>query len=140
MYYLTKIDDQTASAPSAYDGHASELRRQVLVDQSTGSPHMSLSVFHLGAGGHVDAVLHSFETSVYIFSGSLAVTTLGKTVELDAGMLRIATGDPIKIQPVIDALRSRGLIIGAVGQLRQSLEDFFIQTVSEQPPEKGGRP
>ena len=64
----------------------------------------------------------------------------GETVELDAGMLRIATGDPIKIQPVIDALRSRGLIIGAVGQLRQSLEDFFIQTVSEQPPEKGGRP
>ena len=99
MYYLTKIDDETASAPSAYEGHASALRRQVLVDQSTGSPHMSLSVFHLGDGGHVDAVLHSFETSVYVFSGTLLVTSLGKTVELDAHhCMVLPIGEPYSLR------------------------------------------
>ncbi len=43
---------------------------------------MTLSVAHLSDGGHVDAVLHSFETSLYVLSGTLAVTTLGKTSEL----------------------------------------------------------
>jgi mannose-6-phosphate isomerase-like protein (cupin superfamily) len=43
---------------------------------------MTLSVNHLERGGHVDAVLHSFETSLYVFSGTLAVTTLGETAHL----------------------------------------------------------
>ncbi len=80
----------------------------------------------------------------------------GEPVELLSGTLRIATDDPLRIQPIIDAFRSRGLIIRAVRQQRQSLEDFFIQTVSEQGPaaapgsppaistpqtqEQGGRP
>jgi mannose-6-phosphate isomerase-like protein (cupin superfamily) len=43
---------------------------------------MTLSLNHLAAGGHVDAVLHSFETSCYVLSGTLAVTTLGQTTSL----------------------------------------------------------
>lgn len=82
MYHLTTIDDETASPPAHYEGHATEFRRQVLVNQQTGSPHMTLSVGHLGDGGHVDAMLHSFEVSLYVFSGTLAVTTLGETVHL----------------------------------------------------------
>jgi ABC-2 type transport system ATP-binding protein len=72
----------------------------------------------------------------------------GELVELNGNTLRIATGDPLRIQPLIDALRSRGLAIHTVRELRQSLEDFFIQTVSEEPPDgavstaqaQGGRP
>jgi mannose-6-phosphate isomerase-like protein (cupin superfamily) len=45
---------------------------------------MTLSVGHLETGGHVETVLHSFELSVYVFSGSLAVTTLGETTLLAA--------------------------------------------------------
>jgi mannose-6-phosphate isomerase-like protein (cupin superfamily) len=37
----------------------------------------------LDADGHVEAVLHSFEFSVYVLSGSLAVTTLGQTTLLE---------------------------------------------------------
>jgi glyoxylate utilization-related uncharacterized protein len=44
---------------------------------------MTLSVNHLAEGGHVDAVLHSFETSFYVLSGTLALTTLGQTTHLE---------------------------------------------------------
>jgi ABC-2 type transport system ATP-binding protein len=72
----------------------------------------------------------------------------GESVQLGGNTLRIATGDPLRIQPLIDALRSRGLAIQTVRQLRQSLEDFFVQTVSEppkmdspqNPQTRGGRP
>jgi mannose-6-phosphate isomerase-like protein (cupin superfamily) len=43
---------------------------------------MTLSVNHLDDGGRVEAVLHSFETSFYVISGTLAVTTLGQTTLL----------------------------------------------------------
>ncbi len=82
MYHATVIDDESATTPEAFVGHSSGFRRQVLVNRATGSPHMTLTVDHLSEGGHVDAVLHSFETSLYVFSGTLAVTTLGQTSEL----------------------------------------------------------
>jgi len=83
MYYATKIDDSTAAIPSALEGHSFGYRRQVLVNCATGSPHMSLSVGHLDADGYLDPALHSFEFSIYVFSGSLAITTLGQTTLLD---------------------------------------------------------
>ncbi len=43
---------------------------------------MTLSMNHLADDGSVDAVLHSFETSLYVRSGTLAVTTLGQTTLL----------------------------------------------------------
>jgi hypothetical protein len=55
----------------------------------------------------------------------------GEAVELDGNTLRIATGDPLRIQSFLDGLRSRGQVICAVRRLRQSLEDFFVQIVSE---------
>jgi ABC-2 type transport system ATP-binding protein len=82
----------------------------------------------------------------------MASLPTGESIEIVGCTLRIGTGDPLRIQPIIDALRSRGLVIRAVRGLRQSLEDFFIQTLSEQPPDspppgsspptqaQGGRP
>lgn len=84
MYYSTKIDDSKAVTPSTYESHSSGFRQQILVTRATGSPHMTLSIGHLSADGHVDAALHSFEFSIYVFAGSLAVTTLGKTTLLEA--------------------------------------------------------
>jgi len=82
MYHVTVIEDESATTPEAFSAHSSGYRRQILVNRATGSPHMTLTVDHLSEGGHVDAVLHSFETSLYVLSGTLAVTTLGKTSEL----------------------------------------------------------
>jgi ABC-2 type transport system ATP-binding protein len=61
----------------------------------------------------------------------------GESIELEGSTLRIATGDPLRIQPIIDGLRSRALVIHTIREQRQSLEDFFIQTVSEQTPTPG---
>ncbi|MGC1418642.1 MAG: cupin domain-containing protein [Acidimicrobiales bacterium] len=83
MYYSTSIDDKEAVAPRSYVGHSSGYRHQVLISRATGSPHMTLSIGWLEPYGFVEPVLHSFETSLYVFSGSLAVTTLGQTTQLD---------------------------------------------------------
>jgi mannose-6-phosphate isomerase-like protein (cupin superfamily) len=82
MYYVTAIDDKSATTPDSFEQHSSGYRRQVLVNRATGSPHMTLSAGHLSERGHVEAVLHSFEASLYVFSGTLAVTTLGQTSHL----------------------------------------------------------
>ena len=82
MYHVTAIDDENATTPEAFANHSSGYRSQTLVNRATGSPHMTLSVGHLAENGRVDAVLHSFETSLYVFSGTLAVTTLGRTSHL----------------------------------------------------------
>ncbi|MBN2476009.1 MAG: ABC transporter ATP-binding protein [Pirellulales bacterium] len=55
----------------------------------------------------------------------------GTPVELDGSVVRIGTDDAAEVQPVIDALRSRNLVIRAVRPIRQSLEDFFIEAVSD---------
>ena len=55
----------------------------------------------------------------------------GETVELDGEVVRIHTDQAAGIQPVIDALRRRDLTIHSVRLIRQSLEDFFIETVAE---------
>ena len=55
----------------------------------------------------------------------------GETVELDGEVVRIHTDQAAGIQPVIDALRRRDLTIHSVRLIRQSLEDFFIETVAD---------
>ncbi|OHB69129.1 MAG: hypothetical protein A2V70_10875 [Planctomycetes bacterium RBG_13_63_9] len=55
----------------------------------------------------------------------------GETVEFDGAMVRIHTDQAQAVQPVIDALRGQGLVIESVRLVRQSLEDFFIQAVSD---------
>jgi ABC-2 type transport system ATP-binding protein len=69
----------------------------------------------------------------------------GEAVELCGTTLRIATGDARRIQPILDALRAGNLVIQAVRPLRQSLEDYFMQTVADAIPDaaagpQGGRP
>ena len=82
MYHLTRIDDDAALTPPAFAEHSVGYRRQVLISQHVGSPHMTLTIGHLDEGGHVAPTLHSFEFSIYILSGELAVTTLGQTTLL----------------------------------------------------------
>jgi ABC-2 type transport system ATP-binding protein len=55
----------------------------------------------------------------------------GEPVELVGTRIRIRAAGPEGIQPVIDALRRRQLVIESVQPIRQSLEDFFMAAVSE---------
>jgi mannose-6-phosphate isomerase-like protein (cupin superfamily) len=83
MNYATRIDDSKAVTLAAWHDHSVGFRRQVLVNRATGSPHMTLSIGHLEGNGYVEAAVHSFEFSIYVLSGSLALTTLGQTTLLD---------------------------------------------------------
>lgn len=84
MYRVTTMDDSAATTPAGYAGSSQGYAQQVLVNRSTGSPHMELRLCLLEPGGSIDAAVHSFEVSLYVFSGSLAVTMLGSTTRLDA--------------------------------------------------------
>ena len=63
----------------------------------------------------------------------VAQATLGPELwaELQGPTLRIGTTDPAQVQPVIDALRTRGLVVRRVQMMRPSLEELFIETVTD---------
>ncbi len=82
MYHVTRIDAGRGELPADYADRSSGFSRQPLVGASTGSPHMGLTACHLEARGRIDSVVHSFETSLYVTSGELAITVLGTTQRL----------------------------------------------------------
>jgi quercetin dioxygenase-like cupin family protein len=116
MYYLTRIDDSTATTPANYRDTSSGYRQQTLINRATGSPHMSLSVGHLAAGGRVDATVHSFEVSIYVFSGTVAITMLGETTHLGPDHAIVI---PVGVTYALRALEhdTRWLQMSAPGEL-----------------------
>ena len=57
---------------------------------------------------------------------------------LESTRVLIQTSDPGHIQPAIDALRAKGVVLSSVAPVRVSLEDLFMQTVEAD--ESHGRP
>src|SRR5688500_6465701 len=53
----------------------------------------------------------------------------GEWVELFGPVIRIGTTDPRQIQPILDALRARGLAVRRVQTVRPSLEDLFMEAI-----------
>jgi quercetin dioxygenase-like cupin family protein len=102
MHHVTAIDANRASLPVTYARHSHGFRRQVLVSRvEGGSPHMNLSVDYLDADGSIDTVLHSFEISLYVFEGTLLVTTMGETHQLGPHhVIAIPIGVPYAIRPL----------------------------------------
>lgn len=82
MYHVTRINRDSAVVPPVFQSRTHNYHRQVLVDQSTGSPHMSLSVCWLEDHGYVEPVLHSHELSMYVFSGEIVITMQGASAVL----------------------------------------------------------
>jgi ABC-2 type transport system ATP-binding protein len=56
----------------------------------------------------------------------------------DASEMVFSTGDAAAMQPVLDGLRSHGVVIKSFGFRRPSLEELFVKAVQEQPD--GGKP
>lgn len=63
-----------------------------------------------------------------VYKGQLST---GESIELVGRTLRLNTVDAQPAQPVIDALRSHGVVITGVRLVRPSLEDLFIQAVMD---------
>lgn len=55
----------------------------------------------------------------------------GQPIELEGRMLRIGTTDALPVQAVLDALRAKGLVIRRLQPIRASLEDLFMETVTD---------
>jgi len=55
----------------------------------------------------------------------------GERVEIDPKRLRVETPEPGLVQPLIDALRSRGVVVRSLNYTRPSLEDLFVEAVEE---------
>jgi quercetin dioxygenase-like cupin family protein len=69
----------------ALPGRSSGLTRAVLVGEHTGSVHTGFSLVELGAGGHVDAHVHSYESSFYVLAGNPVLYLDGRGVRLEPG-------------------------------------------------------
>ncbi len=60
-----------------------------------------------------------------------AISDITGDVENEQTKLRFNTSEAGKIQPAIDSLRARGVVIESIGFHRQSLEELFIEAVNE---------
>lgn len=55
-------------------------------------------------------------------------------IEIDGVMLKVGSDDPALIQPLLDALRRKLLIIKSIRAVRPSLEDLFMRAVTDSEP------
>lgn len=55
----------------------------------------------------------------------------GERVEAEGGTIRVGTADAVRVQPLLDALRRRGAVVRALRPVRPSLEDLFMQAVTD---------
>ncbi len=62
------------------------------------------------------------------FHGTLAT---GEALSVERGLIKVSAADARRVQPLIDALRARGVVIRAVRPVRPSLEDLFMQAVTD---------
>ncbi|MFY1694738.1 cupin domain-containing protein [Solwaraspora sp. WMMA2101] len=83
-YHVTRMDDEQAVTPPGYAEHSTGFRRQDLIGRETGSHHMTMSTGILDPGGAVAATVHSYEKSLWIWSGELTLTMLGQRLTLRA--------------------------------------------------------
>ena len=52
-------------------------------------------------------------------------------MEFESQTLRVGTNDAGAIQPLLDAVRRQGLVIRRLQPYRQSLEDLFMEAVTD---------
>ncbi len=62
---------------------------------------------------------------------ALAAAALARGAAVSAHTLTIASDDPERVQPVLDAIRAQGGVIRSVRQVRPSLEDLFMEAVTD---------
>ena len=53
----------------------------------------------------------------------------GDGAEIEDGMITVYQNDPEPMQPILDALRSAGVVIVEMREIRQSLEEMFMEAV-----------
>jgi quercetin dioxygenase-like cupin family protein len=81
----TLIPREEVQLLDALPEHSSGLTRAELIGEHTGATHIGLALAELAPGGHVDAHVHSYETSFYVLSGEPVLFLEGRGVRLKPG-------------------------------------------------------
>jgi len=106
-------------------------RRQVLVDDGTGSVHMTLGWSELAPGASTRFHVHSYEEAFYVVSGELEVFAAGSALRFgpdDYGVVPVGTPHALRSSP-----GTRWLEVTAP-QVRDAPGDTFIVTESVEWP------
>jgi quercetin dioxygenase-like cupin family protein len=77
--------DRERRTPPEFEDRSAGYAVDPVVDEAGGSVQMGFRMASLDAGGHVDAHVHSFEESLYVIEGALALDSTEGNVELVAG-------------------------------------------------------
>ena len=83
MHYFLRSSDILPRP--AYVDNSRAFCRYPLVDGTVGSVHMGLGRCELGAGGHVDSHVHSFEESFFVLEGTPTLVLDGRAYPLVPG-------------------------------------------------------
>lgn len=122
-------------------------RRSVQYEIEVQFPNTPPTTFNVTTDATVTAVLHQSLAQLMLLGpatadeGHTSALNLtdhrGEPIQLSVSgsSLRLSTSDPVTIQPVLDALRSKGLVIRSIRPTRDSLEDLFMKAVID--PETG---
>ena len=129
-YRLVRRED--VELADALPGRSSGLASCRLVDGSTGSTHMALTLVSL-VEGHVDTHVHSYETSFYVLEGEPVLYLDGRGVQLRPGACgALPVGVP-------HAFRAEGRALWiemAAPRPRPDASDtFFLGSAPDAPPE-----
>ncbi len=55
----------------------------------------------------------------------------GESIEIERNVLRLGVTEPEQIQPIVDQIRQRAGVINEIRAIRPSLEDLFMQAVTD---------
>lgn len=92
--------------------------------------------FELTVEGDAAVLAEAIAASGGRVAGSEGVLATGERVTLNGATASVYTGQARALQPVIDATRARGGTIASVRALRPTLEDLFMEAVTD--PDTGG--
>jgi len=91
-HIVKHVADLAFSTPVEFEDRSKGYAVDAVVDEAGGAVQMGFRIARLEAGGHVDTHLHSFEESLYVIEGALAIDTPEGSVELataDYGLLPV---------------------------------------------------
>lgn len=125
MYHVTRIDESRASVPPHFEGHVRGYRRQVLVGQEHGSPHMMMAAAWLDEGGEIPSVVHSYEWSLYVMEGEVVITLLGSRIRLAKDHCLVV---PVGVEYSITGIapKSQWLQCSAPAEINPPRKDTFF--------------
>src|SRR5690606_34529866 len=105
-----------------------QLRYELIVGDSEGAGNLLQRALPEGSR---QLALPEGESRLAKRIGFKGLLPTGESIEVARNTLTIGSDDPKLIQPIIDRVRAEGGVITSVRNVRPSLEDLFMQAVTD---------